>query len=166
MHWAKCHLVKQHLCDLCEKAGVRYVFEEEGNQTWTEGGEMQQQRASSTFKQILADEEGIEFTDPILSPGTIAEINRHFFEKHRNMQVTLKLIYRCMCATGTDTCTHTNWKSCHKHILSLMSKSISTIDCLICNQQFSVEEYSDHIKEAHQLEKITTCPICGILEKE
>jgi len=39
--------------------------------------------------------------DSILSSATITEINKHFFEKHRNLKIALKLNYRCSCKVIT-----------------------------------------------------------------
>ena len=167
-HWSKCHLIKQHLCDLCEKSGTRYAFRDEGNEHSSDISS----KASNAVKQILKDEEGLgpEIAEPTLSPSTIAEINKHFFEKHRNMQVTLKLIYRCTCKSEDkemggeiETCVHTSWKACYKHILNLMSISISTTSCIVCKKQISSEQYPAHLKDEHQLEKVCICPFCGVL---
>lgn len=112
----------------------------------------------------------------------------HFFEKHRNQQVSLKLGYSCMCKsndssidntfekeTNSDSngtlskndkdCFHSSWKSCHSHIISIIHRILANMKCLKCNKLVPNDKYQLHLKTEHQIEKLVVCPLCGVLDK-
>ncbi len=185
-HWSKIHIKNEHQCDLCDKKGIKYVFENQASNIQTDSNNkntpimktiMNHQDQDCVDSQTNTPETNI-YNEPILSSSTISEINKHFFEKHRNLQVSLKLVYRCSCKTSTNLnenqmnnatssfeCEHITWKGCHKHIISLIARTLASISCLICNTSVPNNEYQAHLKTMHNLEKICMCPICGILNE-
>ena len=192
-HWSKFHIKNEHQCDICDKKGLQFIFENEtsSNSNHVDNIESNTIKNSQIFKNIIANEEDMDndsnasndcnvVNEPILSPNTISEINKHFFDKHRNLQVTLKLVYRCSCKTSTNLnddmseqingakntdCVHTTWKNCHKHIISLIAKTLASLNCLMCNKLVSNNEYQNHLKTVHNLDKICICPFCGVLKE-
>lgn len=116
-----------------------------------------------------------------LSQAVISEINRHYFEKHRNQQVLLKLNFKCLCRSITNLnelneqndfnsdgheCLFSEWKSCRKHIISILAKAITSLNCLICHKLVFTDKYKTHLKTVHNIEKICVCPKCGPLKDE
>jgi hypothetical protein len=122
--------------------------------------------------------------------GNTTEINRHFFEKHRNQQVSLKVVYNCMCnktcieshlndqqqesqqndpnqidKLAKIACSHDSWKSCQSHINSIMQRSLQSTTCFKCKKIIENENYHIHLKTAHNLVKILVCPLCGVLNE-
>lgn len=116
--------------------------------------------------------------EPIFSSQLKAEISEHQFEKHRNLTIELKLIYKCLCKKRTivsgengmtdhdeHECTHDQWKMCRKHIISLLTRSTCSIKCCICDKFLLNQNYQAHMREIHTQEKWLMCPICGIVKK-
>jgi hypothetical protein len=120
--------------------------------------------------------------EPILSQTVISEINRHYFDKHRNQQVLLKLNFKCLCRSITNLdelnneqtsdlnhnqeCLFSEWKSCRKHIINILAKTITSLNCLICHKLVFSDKYKVHLKTVHNIEKICVCPKCGPLKDE
>ncbi len=120
--------------------------------------------------------------ETILSQTLVSEINHHYFEKHRNQQVLLKLNFKCLCRSITNLnelndvqtndffynqdCLFSDWKSCRKHIISILAKTITSLNCLICHKVVSNDKYRAHLKTVHNIEKICVCPKCGPLKDE
>jgi hypothetical protein len=124
-------------------------------------------------------------TEPNEFKSNISDINKHFLEKHRNMKVSLKLVYNCMCKSpesslndtakeaiqgascneNSSGCFHSTWKSCYSHIISIIHRTLASLTCLICKKLIPNEKYIGHLKSEHQIEKITVCPLCGVLKE-
>lgn len=54
-----------------------------------------------------------------------------------------------------------------KHaIISLIAKTLASLNCLICNKLIPNNEYQTHLRANHSLDRICVCPICGFLKDE
>lgn len=197
-HWSKNHVKNQHECALCDKQGQQFIFREDSSLSKNymspsdvspSGSscevKVDKQSSNHHFKPILDDCQVINgdgMAEQSLS--NISDINKHFFEKHRNQQVSLKLVYRCMCKSpesglthtdpnsqsdpmepASDDCYHSSWKSCHNHIISIIHRTLGSLNCLICNRLIPNEKYIGHLNTLHSMDKISMCPICGVLEE-
>jgi len=112
IHWSKFHIKNEHLCDLCDKKGLKVVFESESSVNTQINDSIKSQ---STKNNLISNQDDLDENelnssnfesnntnnDSILSSATITEINKHFFEKHRNLKIALKLNYRCSCKVIT-----------------------------------------------------------------
>ncbi len=66
----------------------------------------------------------------------------------------------------TSGCYHSEWKSgCYSHIISIIHRTQASLICLICKKLIPNEKYLGHVSKEHQIEKITVCPLCGILDE-
>ena len=119
-----------------------------------------------------------ENSSKTLNTSTISQINKHYFEKHRNQPVSLKLIYKCQCKSmpnlaeqnslGSDAnreCLSTKLEIIQKHCFNIVAKSINSISCLLCKKLTTLDEYQIHMNLVHSKEKFYICPICGIVKK-
>lgn len=150
-------------------------------------------QANSNTNASKKDELAMSTQKPVLSARLIGDINKHYFEKHRNQQVALKLIYKCLCKKNTclsdldesandatpsgpdnepnlntsasTDCVFDQWKLCKKHIISLLTKSANAINCLHCDKFIYNQNYQTHLRDFHSQTKVFICPICGIVRK-
>lgn len=128
---------------------------------------------------------------PAISNRLLTEINRHYFEHHRNLAVRLKVVYRCQCAELTSescgnefdkdsflidkdssgsfgSCTFTDWRLCKKHVLYFVTnKYANFLKCLFCKKNVIAESFQMHLSQAHPNDKDSffVCPICGFVKK-
>lgn len=188
-HWSSKHLLRLHQCSLCEKEGVYFIFDEPSSSNSNGGGEplYPNSNDSQLLRQLLdvnnddSNQANPSKGDTQMSQELIREINKHHYEKHRDQKVLLKLIFKCQCKSETssspmvmddngsflsDECLFYEWKSCRKHIIGLLAKSINSLSCLICKELVEHEEYKEHLKQSHHIEKILVCPKCGPLLSE
>jgi hypothetical protein len=128
-HWLNKHVTKQHQCELCEINGFIYVFDEEKAKSVApkNGGPATNGSDNATSNEIPSSflyniinqpqqnghlgENGASAAmrsadTPVISTQLLADINKHYFEKHRNEHVRLKVSYRCSCQ---DLCTESDF---------------------------------------------------------
>jgi hypothetical protein len=91
-HWFNKHVVKQHLCEFCNNNGVFHLFHEINPNTQS----VPNNDPIFTAK-INNDSNNYSNNKTVLSTNLLSEINTHYFEKHRNQNVSLKLVYKCLC---------------------------------------------------------------------
>ena len=193
-HWSKNHVRNQHECALCEKTGKKFIFREDSglsesylspSSSGSSSESADKQKLSNSDFKPSADDDQLLNEDDLVeqSPSSISDINKHYFEKHRNQPVALKLVYRCMCKSpksglthadarpdaslgeSSVNCFHSSWKSCHNHIISIIHRTLGSLNCLICNRLVPNEKYITHLNTLHSLDKISMCPICGVQEE-
>lgn len=101
-----------------------------------------------------------------LSAHLISQINKHYFEKHRNEPVRLKTYIECQCRKGglcdADKCdSFTSLKACKSHLIDQINKSMVSIDCFMCKKYVLCKDYVAHIKSEHGEQRVYVCPECG-----
>lgn len=188
-HWSRAHVKNQHQCDLCDKQGKEFIIKDETSNQPLSPTELctehTYKQSNKVFKLNLNGDDSTNCdmknsNDSNLSD--VSDINKHYFEKHKNQEISLKLAFNCMCKNDdsslNDTneishsniiekkCLHSTWKSCHNHIISLMHRTIASLTCFFCQKLIPNEKYSSHLKTSHNIDKINICPICGVLKED
>jgi hypothetical protein len=180
-HWCHDHILKLHQCGLCDRKGLEFFF----NETASMSSQSQSQSnltissntedTSSILKNILdssSDNNNLtNLNRHQLSASIVSQINKHYFEKHRNQPISLKLIYKCQCKVNqsSDTnreCLSTRLEIVQKHSVNLVTKAINTISCLLCRRLVAHEEYQSHMSLIHAKERFCICPMCGFVRNE
>ena len=99
-HWSKSHVRAQHECELCDRKGIKVVLKDDNHSAMHSS-------CSSTSSTPDLVESGHEHKtrvgsssnlhEPAISETNMAFINKHYLEKHRNQQISLKFVYNCLC---------------------------------------------------------------------
>jgi hypothetical protein len=131
----------------------------------------------TTFPVVFnSSEESTVQSNSFLNSDVLDQVNKHYFEKHRNEEVALKLVYKCLCKTdqciktgsaesnSNECCVFSNWKTCCQHISSLLVQSMNNIKCFICKKMISNGSYQEHMNIYHKKEKFFICPLCGVIK--
>jgi hypothetical protein len=67
-------------------------------------------------------------------------------------------------APSSSGCFHSTWKTCHTHIISIMHRTLASLNCFICKKLIPNEKYMTHLRGEHQIDKMNVCPLCGDIE--
>ncbi|CAF0729531.1 unnamed protein product [Brachionus calyciflorus] len=134
-HWCTDHVIKNHQCESCIKNKQETEFEE------------------------------IDKLESGLSINLISQINKHYFEKHKNEGVSITTRYGCQCKMTnlydeTKCQLFNNVKNLKSHLMDQINRALLSIDCFVCKKLVLSKDYVSHMKD-HEDEKFYVCPECG-----